>query len=60
MIKDKFKEKKWFSFGISTENMGRKLNEGLIRYKESFGGVSCIFDFYEINIEDSFNNLKLN
>lgn len=51
LIEDEFKEKKWFSFGISTENMGRDLNEGLIRYKEGFGGVSCVFDFYEINVK---------
>jgi hypothetical protein len=59
LIKNEFKNKKWFSFGISSENSGKFINEGLIRYKESFGGGSCIFDFYEINVEDSFNNIKM-
>lgn len=59
LIKDKFKEKKWLSFGISTEDMGRSLNEGLIRYKESFGGSSCVFDFYEINVDESFKKINI-
>lgn len=28
---------RWFDFGISTTEAGRVLNDGLIRYKESFG-----------------------
>lgn len=31
----------WFSFGISTEEHGRVLNEGLAKFKEGFGAV-CI------------------
>jgi predicted N-acyltransferase len=36
-----------FDFGISTEQQGRYLNAGLLRYKESFGGVTTIADFYK-------------
>ncbi len=36
-----------FDFGISTENEGRTLNEGLLRYKESFGGTTTLADFYK-------------
>jgi hypothetical protein len=39
---------KWFDFGISTEEDGRFLNEGLAAYKESFGGRGVVHDFYEI------------
>lgn len=39
---------KWFNFGISTEDGGRFLNEGLAAYKESFGGRSHVHDFYEL------------
>ena len=49
---NKFKneDKQYFDFGISTENQGRYLNEGLIFQKESFGGRSVIYDFYELEI----------
>ena len=35
-----------FDFGISTENEGQFLNEGLIRYKESYGASTTVADFY--------------
>lgn len=37
-----------FDFGISTENGGRVLNEGLVAYKESFGARPMMHDIYEI------------
>lgn len=45
-----FAERSHFSFGISTEDSGRVLNEGLIAQKEGFGGVSRCHDFYEIDL----------
>lgn len=33
---------RWFSFGTSTEDGGRALNEGLLRHKEMFGARSTI------------------
>lgn len=49
---DKFKNenKQYFDFGISTENHGRILNEGLIAQKEGFGGRGVVYDFYEIEL----------
>jgi hypothetical protein len=44
--------KKYFSFGISTENQGQVLNEGLIAQKEGFGARGVAIDFYELNIHD--------
>jgi hypothetical protein len=45
-----YADKKYLSFGISTEQNGRYLNEGLAFQKESFGGRGVCYDFYEINI----------
>lgn len=39
--------KKYFDFGISTENAGLYLNNGLISQKEMFGGRAVVYDFYE-------------
>jgi hypothetical protein len=44
------KTHKYFSFGISTEDGGLKLNEGLIRNKESFGARAVTNDFYRIQL----------
>jgi len=41
---------RFFSFGVSTENEGRVLNEGLIHQKEMFGARSVVHDFYEIEL----------
>jgi hypothetical protein len=44
------KEKKYFDFGISTENNGFYLNKGLIRYKETFGGRAVVYDTYKMDV----------
>ena len=51
LIRDYYKDKSYFDFGISTEENGRYLNSGLIQYKEGFGASSVIYDFYKINIK---------
>lgn len=43
-------EKKWFDFGISTENGGTVLNEGLIAQKEGFGGRTNVYMTFEIDL----------
>lgn len=43
-------DKKYFDFGISTENSGRYLNNGLISQKEGFGGRATVYDFYEMEL----------
>ncbi|MEW5709899.1 MAG: GNAT family N-acetyltransferase [Pseudomonadota bacterium] len=40
--------KRWFDFGISTENSGLVLNEGLYRFKSEFGGGGVIHEFFEL------------
>lgn len=42
--------KQYLDFGISTEDAGRVLNNGLISQKEGFGGRSVVYDFYELKI----------
>lgn len=49
LIADVFKDKHFFDFGISNEEQGSKLNEGLIFWKESFGASTVVHDFYEVS-----------
>ncbi len=48
LINEYYADKEYFDFGISTEQAGRYLNEGLIENKESFGARSVVYDFYEL------------
>lgn len=41
-----------FDFGISTEEGGKYLNEGLNKYKESFGGVTTLYEFYRLALNE--------
>lgn len=41
---------RWFSFGVSTVDEGKVLNEGLTRNKESFGARAIVHDFYKIDL----------
>jgi hypothetical protein len=50
---NEFGDKKYLSFGISTENNGTHLNEGLAQQKESFGARGVCHDFYSINFNFS-------
>jgi len=50
LIKKIYFEKKFFNFGISTENDGRNLNLGLISQKEGFGARALVHDCYEVMI----------
>lgn len=48
LITSVFKEKHFFDFGISNENQGQNLNNGLSYWKESFGASCIVQDFYEL------------
>jgi hypothetical protein len=48
LIQERYAKKHFFDFGISNENQGKKLNEGLSYWKESFGASTIIHDFYEV------------
>jgi hypothetical protein len=48
LISEVYKNKRFFDFGISNENQGRNLNNGLTYWKESFGASTIVHDFYEV------------
>ena len=56
LITSVFKDKRFFDFGISNEEHGKKLNEGLVFWKESFGASTIVQDFYEV---ETINFTKL-
>lgn len=43
--------RRWFDFGISTENDGLLLNDGLYAFKAEFGAGSTIHEFFEMDLE---------
>ena len=48
LFTQEYKHCRYFSLGISTENHGKILNQGLAFYKESLGGRGIVHDLYEI------------
>lgn len=49
---DEYKDKvRYLDFGISTEDSGKVLNEGLISQKESFGGRTVVYQTWELVIK---------
>lgn len=51
LINERFKQTPYLDFGVSTENGGQVLNEGLIFQKEGFGARSVCYDSYEIDLD---------
>ena len=51
LLNDTYKDIPFFDFGISTEDSGRFLNEGLIAQKEMFGARAMVHDTYELMFE---------
>lgn len=49
---DYFQSKKYFTFGISNEQHGRKVNNGLMFWKETFGARTIVHSFYEIETKN--------
>lgn len=50
LINEKYPDKNYFDFGISTEENGQHLNEGLIGQKEMFGARAFCYDQYLIEL----------
>lgn len=48
LITEVFADKNFFDFGISHEQHGKKINEGLLFWKETFGAKTVIQSFYEV------------
>lgn len=53
LINERFKRYPYIDFGISTEEGGNWLNEGLIFQKEGFGARAVCYDTYEIDLTRS-------
>jgi hypothetical protein len=41
---------RYFDFGVSNEQEGRILNEGLYRFKTSFGAGGVAQEFYKVEL----------
>ena len=52
LINNIFKTKKYFDFGISNENNGQNINEGLLSWKESFGARAIAQEFYKVETKN--------
>ena len=50
LINDTYATKRYFDFGISTEQDGYYLNEGLVENKQGFGARAVAYDFYELEL----------
>lgn len=50
LLNEVFAAKPFFNFGVSTEDEGRWLNEGLVGFKEGFGGRTITHDFYRFTL----------
>jgi hypothetical protein len=55
LIKNVFSHKKYFDFGISNENQGKNINQGLLFWKESFGARTIVQNFYTIETKNYIN-----
>ena len=55
LIEEVFNNKEYFDFGISNENDGKNINEGLLYWKEGFGARSITQDFYKIKTSNYKN-----
>lgn len=51
LMQEEYPEKIYFDFGISTENRGLYLNEGLVFQKEGFGARAVCYDSYLLKTE---------
>ena len=50
LLNGAYPKKRYFDFGISTEDHGRYLNLGLIANKESYGARATVYDWWELVI----------
>ncbi|OYQ33020.1 GNAT family N-acetyltransferase [Flavobacterium cyanobacteriorum] len=51
-ITEIFRDKRYFDFGPSNLEHGKKLNENLVFWKESFGARTVTQDFYEVETKN--------
>ncbi|MHB8084853.1 MAG: GNAT family N-acetyltransferase [Dehalococcoidia bacterium] len=51
LINEYYTGKRYFDFGISTEQDGKVVNTGLVTQKEEYGARAVVYDTYEIQIK---------
>jgi hypothetical protein len=56
LITSRYKHKRYFDFGTSNTHQGKRVNEGLLYWKECFGARSVVHQFYEVK---TANYIKL-
>ena len=54
LITHVFKDKNFFDLGISNEDQGTKINEGLLFWKETFGAKTVVQRFYEVDTKNYY------
>ncbi len=52
LITEVFQENRFFDFGTSNELEGRKINSGLLFWKEGFGAKTVVQNFYEVETKN--------
>lgn len=52
LIQEEFKDARYFDFGISNTDQGKKLNNGLLYWKESLGGKAQVHRFYKVSTKN--------
>jgi len=50
-IVEYYADREWLDFGISSENQGKTLNTGLLRFKEGFHGNTLLFHQWKLSIK---------
>jgi hypothetical protein len=53
LIEKAYQDYRYFDFGNSNEEAGTKINEGLLDWKEGFGGRAMVHDFYRLPLAQS-------
>jgi len=53
LLNNEYARKKYFDFGTSMAPDGEHLNEGVLRYKESFGARAVVYDHYFCDLESN-------
>jgi hypothetical protein len=56
LIRDTFANKEYFDFGVSVEQGGHFLNNGLIFQKEGLGGRGICYDTYSVELKRDSND----
>jgi len=51
LLRVKYREIRYFDFGISTEEGGTYVNPGLLQFKEGFGASGVCYDSYRLQIK---------